>query len=43
MIEATENMELYDIETESEVYRQGMHIIDPILEDSSPEAVFEAV
>jgi agmatinase len=42
-IEATENMELYDIETDSEVYRQGIHIIDPILEDSSPEAVFEAV
>jgi len=42
-IEATENMELYDIETDTEVYQQGIHIIDPILEESSPEAVFEAV
>ncbi len=40
-MQAAENMELYDIETDSEVYRQGIHICDPILEDSSPEAVFE--
>ncbi|HBQ61137.1 MAG TPA: agmatinase, partial [Balneolaceae bacterium] len=24
-------------------YQEGVHIIDPILEDASPEAVFEAV
>ncbi|MEX0722841.1 MAG: agmatinase [Gracilimonas sp.] len=42
-LEAAENMETYDIETGSEVYKQGVHIIDPILEDSSPEAVFESV
>lgn len=42
-IEATENMELYDIETDSEVYQQGIHIIDPICEKSSPEAVFQSV
>lgn len=42
-LEAAENMELYDIETDSEVYRQGIHLTDPILESSSPEAVFEAV
>lgn len=42
-LDASENMEIYDIETDSEVYKQGVHIIDPILEDASPEAVFETV
>lgn len=42
-LEATEHMELYDNETDSEVYRKGIHIIDAIEEDSSPETVFEAV
>lgn len=42
-LEAAENMELYDIETESEVYRQGIHLADAILEKSSPEAVVDAV
>lgn len=42
-LDASENMEIYDIETDSEVYKKGVHILDPILEDSSPEAVFEAV
>jgi agmatinase len=42
-LDAAENMEIYDIETDSEVYKQGVHIIDPILEDASPEAMFESV
>lgn len=42
-LEAAENMELYDIETDSEVYRQGIHILPEIAESSSPEAVFEKV
>lgn len=42
-LDAAENMEIYDIETQSEVYKKGVHIIDPILEDSSPEAMFESV
>lgn len=42
-LDAAENMEIYDIETDSEVYKKGVHIIDPILEDASPEAMFEAV
>ncbi|MBU1012974.1 MAG: agmatinase [Bacteroidetes bacterium] len=42
-IEATENMELYDIETDSEVYKKGIHIIPEITEKSSPEAVFNTV
>ena len=41
-LEAAENMELFDIETESEVYRKGIVIENPILEKSSPEAMFEA-
>jgi agmatinase len=42
-LDAAENMEYYDIETDSEVYKKGVHIIDPILEDASPEAVFESI
>jgi agmatinase len=42
-LEAAENMELYDIETDSEVYRKGIHILDSIREDRSPEEVYQAV
>lgn len=42
-LDASENMEIYDIETDSEAYQNGVHITDSILEDSSPEAMFEAV
>lgn len=42
-IEASENMELYDIETDSEVYLKGIHTLDPVNERSSPEAVYKAV
>lgn len=42
-LDATDNMEVYDIETDSEVYKQGVHILEPIKEDSSPEAVFKTV
>ncbi len=42
-LKASENMELYDIETETEVYRQGVYLTNPITENSSPEAVVEAV
>ena len=41
-LDAAENMELYDIETDIEVYRQGIHISAPILEKDSPEAMFQA-
>lgn len=40
---ASENMELYDIETDSEVYRQGVWLAPAITEDSSPEAMVAAV
>lgn len=42
VLEAAENMEIYDIETDSEVYRKGIIIRNPILEKSSPEAMFKA-
>lgn len=43
MLDAAENMELYDIETNSEVYREGIYIAPTVTEDSSPEAMCEAV
>src|SRR6056300_1366566 len=42
-LEASENMELYDIETDSEVYKEGVYLADAITENESPEAVVEAV
>jgi agmatinase len=42
-LDALENMELYDIETDSEAYRHGVHILPDITEDESPEKVFELV
>jgi agmatinase len=42
-LDAAENMELYDIETDSEVYKKGVHIIPAINENASPEEVFEKV
>lgn len=42
-LEASENMELYDIETDSEVYKEGIYIPEPITENSSPEAMVDAV
>jgi agmatinase len=42
-LEASENMELYDIETGTEVYQQGVYLADAITENSSPEAMVQAV
>lgn len=42
-LNASENMELYDIETQTEVYKQGVFLADTITENSSPEAMVEAV
>lgn len=41
-MDASENMELYDIETDTEPAKIGVHVLDPITEDSSPENVFKA-
>jgi agmatinase len=42
-LEASENMELYDIETDSEVYKKGIFLSEPVLENSSAEAMVNAV
>lgn len=42
-LEASENMELYDIETDSEVYKEGIYLADAVTENSSPEAMVNAV
>ncbi|CAA0140953.1 agmatinase [Tenacibaculum maritimum] len=42
-LEASENMELYDIETNSEVYKEGIYITEKITEKSSPEAMVNTV
>ena len=43
ILEASANMELYDIETDSEVYKQGIHTANPVTEKSSPEKMTVAV
>lgn len=42
-LEASKNMELYDIETDSEVYKQGVYLADTITERSSPESMVDVV
>ncbi len=42
-LDASENMELYDIETRSEVYKKGVFILPAITEGASAEAMFDAV
>ncbi len=42
-LNASENMELYDIETETEVYKQGVYLADSVTENSSPETMVTAV
>lgn len=42
-LEASENMELYDVETDSEVYKEGVYLADAITENSSPEIMVNAV
>jgi agmatinase len=42
-LEASENMELFDIETNSEVYKKGVFIAEIIDENISPEAMVDQV
>ena len=42
-MDASENMELYDIETGSEVYKRGVHVLPEIREKESAESMFNAV
>lgn len=43
LLEASENMELYDIETGTEVYQQGVYVAEEVAELSSPEAMVASV
>jgi len=42
-LEASENMELYDIETDSEVYKNGIYLTESITVNATPEAMADAV
>lgn len=42
-LEASENMELYDIETKSEVYKEGIYLAEAITENRSSGAMVDAV
>lgn len=43
ILEASANMELYDIETNNEVYKIGIYTSDPIIENHSPEKMTNEV
>lgn len=43
LLDASYNLEFYDIETESEVYKRGIATLDPVVENSSPEAMSDEV
>ena len=40
-LNASENMELYDIETDTEVYQQGVFLAEPVTENASPETMVQ--
>ncbi|UZO82059.1 arginase family protein [Aquimarina sp. ERC-38] len=41
LLTAAQHMELYDIETDSEVYKEGIHLTDPVTLSSNTEMVEE--
>lgn len=43
LLEASVQLELYDTETQTEVYRQGIHTALPVTEQGSPELLCDAV
>lgn len=43
IMEASVNLEFFDIESASEVHKKGIHTIAPVLEKSSPDALVNAV
>lgn len=43
LLEASFNMEFYDIETDTEVFRHGIATLDPVTENASPEAMVNEV
>lgn len=42
-LEASENMELYDIETDSEVYKNGIYLTEPVTSNTTPQEMVSAV
>ena len=42
-LDACENMELYDIETDSEVYKKGIHILPSVKVKNSPQSMYEEI
>ena len=42
-LDAFDNMELYDIETQTEVYQNGVHILPPLINFNTPESMFNEV
>ena len=42
-LDALDNMELYDIETQTEVYQNGVHILPPLINFNTPETMFNEV
>ena len=43
LLEASYNLEFYDIETDSEVFKKGIATLSPVLTDQSPEAMADDV
>lgn len=43
LLEASYNLEFYDIETQTEVYKRGIATLEPVSESASPEAMAEEV
>lgn len=43
IMQASVNLEFYDVETGTEVHKKGIHTIDPVTEWSSPETLVDAV
>ncbi len=43
IIEASDSIELYDVEEDIEIYFQGIHTAKPVLENSSPEKMVQNV
>jgi len=43
IMEASVNLEFYDVETGSEVHRHGIYTAEPVLEKGSPEMLVESV
>jgi agmatinase len=43
IMEASVNLEFYDVETGTEVHKKGIHTVQPVSEKRSPEALIDAV